>query len=272
MRKGLSGSPTRNIWTLGIRHISNATAILALFVVGADAQLPQDATPNASWEFVRVLPGEFVMGCSTGDGRCLPNESPAHKVKITRTFELGKYEVTQAQWLSVMTANPSRFVGNANPVESVAHSAITEFLMRMNQRNDGYRYRLPTEAEWEFAARSGSAEVNAGVQARDIAWYSENSENRSHPVGQKQANAWGLHDMLGNVAAFVHIRLALQQIPQSPNRRTRGYSAADPGSLAPMLRASRSVTRRLRGATWRVRTSDSDSCGNLLLKQRWKKL
>ena len=139
-----------------------------------------------------------MMGCSPGDDECSDNEKPAHRVRITKPFEMGKFEVTQAQWEEVMGSNPSRFKGPERPVENVSWNDVQEFLSHLNGRNDGYGYRLPTEAEWEYAARAGSVERFYGDLGL-IAWYIENSGNQTRPVGQKQPNAWGLHDMLGNV-------------------------------------------------------------------------
>jgi TonB family protein len=145
--------------------------------------------------FVRVPGGEFLMGSS--DGR--PDEKPVHRVRITKAFEMGKYEVTQAQWGSVMGNDPSSFRGPDRPVESVSWDDIQEFLQKLNAMKDGYRYRLPTEAEWEYAARAGSSE-NRPEDLDAVAWHSANAGNRAtEPVGEKQPNAWGLYDTLGNV-------------------------------------------------------------------------
>src|SRR4030095_5925251 len=108
-------------------------------------------------EFVKVEPGEFTMGCSDGDTGCNADEKPAHRVRITKAFEIGKFEITQAQWEAVMGSNPSVMRGDNRPVESVSKRDAQEFLDKLNARNDGYRYRLPTEAEWEYAARAGSS-------------------------------------------------------------------------------------------------------------------
>ena len=126
------------------------------------------------------------------------DEKPVHRVRITKAFEMGKYEVTQAQWEAVMGSNPSYFKGADRPVELVNWNDAQGFLLKLNARNDGYRYRLPAEAEWEYAARAGTTGDNAG-DLDGVAWYRDNSKNQTHPVGQKQANAWGLHDMQGNV-------------------------------------------------------------------------
>ena len=151
---------------------------------------------------MRILPGEFMMGCSAGDAECLDDEKPAHRVRITRSFEIGKYEVTQAEWLAVMRNNPSEFSGPNRPVEHVSFFDVQEFLQRLNANPGGYRYRLPTEAEWEYAARAGATGATVGT-VDDIAWYFSNSEYSTHPVGEKQPNGWGLHDVQGNVWEWV---------------------------------------------------------------------
>jgi formylglycine-generating enzyme required for sulfatase activity len=153
-------------------------------------------------EFVKIPAGEFMMGCSTGDSACNPDESPRHQVRITKSFDLGKFEVTQAQWVAVTQSNPSSNKGDSHPVESVSKLEIEDFISKLNARNDGYRYRLPTEAEWEYAARAGTDAATSGA-LKETAWYAVNSDDETHAVGQKKPNAWGLYDTLGNVREFV---------------------------------------------------------------------
>ena len=142
------------------------------------------------------------MGCSPSDNDCEAEEKPAHRVQITKPFEIGKYEVTQAQWQAVMGSNPSTIKGADRPVESVSKDDAHAFLARLNAQNDGYNYRLPTEAEWEYAARAGTTgPLYASLD--EVAWYGDNSEDETHPVGMKKPNAWGLYDMLGNVREWV---------------------------------------------------------------------
>ena len=183
-----------------------------LVAVTALAQSPnasKGAKPPAQIEFVKIAPGEFMMGCVPGDMDCLEDEVPRHKVQLTKGFELGKYEVTQAQWEAVMGpgSNPSDTKGPKNPVDSVDKDDIHAFLDKLNARNDGYKYRLPTEAEWEYAARAGAPDP-LRASLGDYAWFADNSDDESHPVGLKKPNAWGLYDMLGNVREWVDDRAA----------------------------------------------------------------
>jgi formylglycine-generating enzyme required for sulfatase activity len=152
----------------------------------------------AQVEYVPIPAGGFQMGCSTGETDCSDDQKPAHQVRITRGFEIGKYEVTQAVWNAVMGTNPSMFKGPKLPVEQVSWNEVQEFLAVLNGRGDSHHYRLPTEAEWEYASRAGTTGAHYG-DLDTIAWYARNSGNQTHPVGQKQPNAWGLYDMQGNV-------------------------------------------------------------------------
>ncbi|MBT7069186.1 MAG: formylglycine-generating enzyme family protein, partial [Verrucomicrobia bacterium] len=154
---------------------------------------------------VPIAPGSFMMGSTTGPGE----ERPAHRVTLTRGFYMGMTEVTQRQWASVMPENPSRFKGDNRPVENVVLADCVEFCKRLTQKErakgklpEGAEYRLPTEAEWEYACRAGSKTKygfgDAEKELGEYAWYRENSV-RTQPVGMKKGNAWGLFDMHGNV-------------------------------------------------------------------------
>ncbi len=151
-------------------------------------------------EFVKITPGEFMMGCSDGDKDCADDEKPARHVQVAKAYEIGKYEVTQAQWEGVMGSNPSTIKGPDRPVETVSRDDAKAFLEKLNARNDGYHYRLPTEEEWEYAARAGGAK---NPPLDEVAWYDVNSGDETHPVGMKKPNAWGIYDMLGNVREWV---------------------------------------------------------------------
>ena len=142
---------------------------------------------------VQIAAGTFMMGSNTGDS----NEKPAHEVTISHDFWMGKYDVTQDQWQAVMGRNPSTCRGADLPVEQVSWDDCQQFLSRLNAQGKG-TFRLPTEAEWEYACRAGTTGERYG-DLDAIAWYAGNSGTTSHPVGQKQANAFGLYDMNGNV-------------------------------------------------------------------------
>ena len=154
--------------------------------------------PIAAMEFVQVPAGEFLMGSTSEEASY--NEQPVTRVRISRGFWLGKYEVTQAEWQAVMGSNPSALdeCGPDCPVEQVSWDDVQEFIRRLNAAVGVERYRLPTEAEWEYAARAGTSGDRYG-DLDAIAWNRDNSGFRTHPVGQKAPNAWGLYDMLGNV-------------------------------------------------------------------------
>ncbi|MBM3859049.1 MAG: formylglycine-generating enzyme family protein [Verrucomicrobia bacterium] len=148
--------------------------------------------------FVLIRPGRFQMGSVKAHP-----ETPLHTVTLTKPFYIGKHEVTQEQWRTVMGNNPSHFKGDKNPVEMTAWEDCQLFLQKLRGQMPGFRFRLPTEAEWEYDCRAGSAtEYCYGNNARKLAeyaWFNANSHGTSHPVGEKKANAWGLHDMHGNV-------------------------------------------------------------------------
>ena len=161
-------------------------------------------TPNElldAMEFVRIPAGSFLMGSPEDEEGRFGNELQ-HEVRISRDFWMGKYEVTQREWEALMGENPSYFknCGPRCPVERVSWEDVQAFIRRLNlaASGSGHAYRLPTEAEWEYAARAGTTGARHG-ELDEIAWYSGNSGGLTHEVGQKLANAWGLHDMLGNV-------------------------------------------------------------------------
>jgi formylglycine-generating enzyme required for sulfatase activity len=144
-------------------------------------------------EFMYIPAGNFMMGSNEG------GDEKAHRVTLSQPFWMGRTEVTQAQWQAVMGNNPSYFKNCPQcPVETVSWEDAQRFVDKLNAQNDGFKYRLPTEAEWEYAARSGTTGDYAG-NLDSMAWYSGNSGNKTHEVATKQPNAWGLYDMHGNV-------------------------------------------------------------------------
>ena len=159
-----------------------------------------------SIEMVKVEAGTFMMGATSEmkDSYDDPDsdEKPVHQVTLTNDYYMGKYEVTQALWQAVMGSNPSHFKGENLPVETVNWNECQEFISKLNSMT-GRKFRLPTEAEWEYAARGGkksrSYQYSGSSNISDVAWYDGNSVNKTHPVGTKQANELGIYDMTGNV-------------------------------------------------------------------------
>ena len=151
---------------------------------------------------VYVEGGTFTMGATSEQvSDAGSSEKPAHQVTLS-SFSIGKYEVTQEEWEAVMGSNPSHFKGVRHPVEKVSWNDCQEFIRKLNSLT-GKRFRLPTEAEWEYAARGGKKSRGykyAGSNILDnVAWYLENSSNKTHNVGQLSPNELGLYDMSGNV-------------------------------------------------------------------------
>ena len=163
----------------------------------------QNITNSIGMEFVLIPKGSFMMGSDSKVG--YDNERPSHAVNISRPFYLQKTEVTQGEWKEVIDENLSCFhvYGDDYPVEWVSWDDAQKFIEKLNQLEGTDLYRLPTEAEWEYACRAGATtEFSFGddaVKLKEYAWYEENSNRHSHPVGQNKPNVWGLFDMHGNV-------------------------------------------------------------------------
>lgn len=158
---------------------------------------------GATMEMIWCAPGHFLMGSPLAErGRF--DDEPQHQVTLTQGFWLGKYEVTQKQWESVMGENPSKFKDPDRPVDSVSWEDCNAFLRQVNTGLGGVA-RFPTEAEWEYACRAGSSSPVAGNGLlSDMAWYDANSGNETHPVGKNHPNAWGFFDMHGNVLEWCY--------------------------------------------------------------------
>jgi formylglycine-generating enzyme required for sulfatase activity len=173
---------------------------------------------------VLVKGGCFPMGDTFGDGGI--DEKPIHDVCVADFF-LGKYEVTQGEWTRVMGSNPSQYQkGNDYPVENVSWADAREFIKKLRQET-GRPWRLPTEAEWEYAARGGGKKQKyAGTSSRndlpEYAWFEENADFQTHPVGGKKPNELGLYDMAGNVWEWVQDRYDRDYYRQSPRDNPKG--------------------------------------------------
>jgi formylglycine-generating enzyme required for sulfatase activity len=153
-------------------------------------------------KFSLIPAGEFYMGSEESD-----DEKPVHKVKIHNPLYLGTYPVTQREWEAVMGDKPSGFKGDDLPVGGVSWDDVQEFIKMLNEKEGTNKYRLPSEAEWEYACRAGTTTRysfgDLESKLGDYAWYDDNSDDKTHPVGQKEHNPWGLYDMHGNVWEWV---------------------------------------------------------------------
>ena len=193
------------------------SVVLVLVVLNVACAKAEEATPSAAevitnsigMKLTQIPAGEFMMGSPDSDSTARSIEKPQHRVRITKPFCLGVTEVTQGQYADVMGTNPSRYreLGPDAPVESVTWHDAQEFCRKLSNAEEekaaGQRYRLPTEAEWEYACRAGSTgKYFFGDNAKhlgDYAWYWKNFDGKTHPVGLKKPNGWGLYDMIGNV-------------------------------------------------------------------------
>jgi formylglycine-generating enzyme required for sulfatase activity len=211
-------------------------------------------TNSIGIELLLIRPGEFLMGSPDSDKDAHGHERPRHQVRITKAFYLGKYPVTQGQYQRLMGKNPSWFSKSGKgkgktgkedtsqaPVENVSWNDAVEFCKRLSEK-EKREYRLPTEAQWEYACRAGSqtrwcfGDEKAGLG--EYGWFEGNSGRRTHPVGQKKPNAWGLYDMHGNVWEWCRDWWGKDYYPKSPADDPPGPQAG--------------ARRVLRGGCWYI--------------------
>jgi formylglycine-generating enzyme required for sulfatase activity len=210
--------------------------------------LPEELTNSIGMKFRLIQPGTFMMGSPASEAGRDSNERQ-HQVTLTQPFYMGIYPVTQSEYARIMGSNPSYCKGDRHPVEKVSWEDATEFIQKLNglseERAAGRVYRLPTESEWEYACRAGSSTAYCfgedEARLGEYAWYGKNSGNKTHPVGQKAPNAWGLYDMHGNVWEWC-------------SDWQGGYPS---GSVTDPTGASTGSYRVLRGGCW---SNEAASC------------
>jgi sulfatase modifying factor 1 len=224
-------------------------------------------------DMILIPAGTFDMGCTAAqqaDGNCESEESPVHSVTLTHDFYMGETEVTQGEYQSIMGSNPSYFssCGSTCPVEYITWHQMAEYANALSvldgltecfscldgecsTPNSPYTcdgYRLPTEAEWEYAARAGTDYVYSGSSTvGDVAWYHSNASSQPHPVAQKLPNDWGLYDMTGNVYEWVWDWYDSSYYSSSPSSDPEGPTSAS--------------SRVVRGGSWKIGASDARVAG-----------
>jgi formylglycine-generating enzyme required for sulfatase activity len=227
----------------GVFALGVVVGACVLAISAPALQSAQDAPAGVTYqknalgmEFVTIPAGQFQMGCSEGTkpNECGSDERPRHAVQITKPFEMGKTEVTQKQYQAIVGSDPSQYTGDNLPVEQVSFEDVQAFLTKLNAKNDGYLYRLPTEAEWEYAARAGTTDQFAGAfvpnplvrfaKADDAAVY---NVDQTTAVASKKPNAWGIYDMRGNVAEWVQDWYDPMYYGSSPAADPKGPATGD---------------------------------------------
>jgi formylglycine-generating enzyme required for sulfatase activity len=192
------GRPLTGLAVAGIAVLVTVASLLAA---------PPGPVVNSLGMTMQPVPaGAFVMGSLPGTPLRQDEEVP-HRITLTRAFRISATEVTQRQWRALMARDPSPEQGDELPVTSMTWTAAQEFCEKLSAKEQA-TYRLPTEAEWEYACRAGADDSKAEGDLAAAAWYADNSEGTTHAVGSKRANAWGLYDMLGNVAEWTRDRYA----------------------------------------------------------------
>lgn len=195
-----------------IKELRYASLIICIMLFSGcidkgGTDVPVTYNNSIGMEFVLIPTGEFDMGSNSTP--LIGFDDPLHKVTISKPFYMAKYEVTQEEWASLMGTDPSYYKGDKLPVEQVTWKDAQAFILALNQREKVSKYRLPTEAEWEYACRAGTTTefsfsndttaLDRYGWSNDYGWCAINSNETTHPVGEKKPNTWGLYDMHGNV-------------------------------------------------------------------------
>ncbi|WP_340818130.1 formylglycine-generating enzyme family protein [Methanolobus sp. WCC4] len=214
-------------------------------ITGSESPHPLSIFTNSTgMEFILIPAGEFEMGSKVDERNWYRNEGPVHRVTIGRPFYLGRSLVTQEQWCEVMENDPSKFTGKQKPVDRVSWVAAQEFIERLNEKEGTDSYRLPNEAEWEYACRAGTAtRYSFGDNDSDLEEYCHygNQDIGSCPVGQKKPNPWGLYDMHGNLWEW------MQDVYHDSYEDAPGD-----GSAMEDADGSSMIMRVLRGGSWQT--------------------
>jgi formylglycine-generating enzyme required for sulfatase activity/serine/threonine protein kinase len=240
----------KNYWMIFLT-VCIAGLVIGISIPAVSANTEQKIFTNSiGMEFVLIPAGEFDMGSPANEAGRGEDEGPVHRVKISNAFYMSKYEVTQKQWREVMGNNPSSFKGDNLPVEQVSWDDIQKFIKKLNEKESTDKYRLPSEAEWEYAARAGTTtRYSFGddeSKLSEYAWYDNNSGGKTHEVGQKKPNPWGLYDIHGNVHEWV-LDIYHKNYNGAP---TDGSAWEGDGSV-----------RVVRGGSWGNRAGSSRSAG-----------
>jgi formylglycine-generating enzyme required for sulfatase activity len=235
--------------------------------LGVPVEKTLDLGGGATLVLVLIPPGEFLMGAPDSEVHRKTDEGPQHPVRISHPFYLGKYEVTQGQFQAVTGVNRSRYTGDPNlPVERVAWDDCTLFCQKVSQKLAGgsaglVSVRLPTEAQWEYACRAGTTTMHscppeAGVE--NFAWIGGNGEAKTHPVGQKRPNPWGLYDMHGNVWEWCADWYGPDYYAKSAASATLAEGRAA-GAVTDPTGPATGTTRIARGGSWDTYPANSKS-------------
>lgn len=217
-----------------------------------EKKAPEVVKPPEWAEFAEIPAGRFYMGSDTDN----EEQKPRHMVQLTRAFEMGRTEVSEKQWNVVMTGKEA---GSDQPKVNVSWTEVQGFLAKLNARGDGYVYRLPSEAEWEYAARGGNA-TERPKNLDDLAWYAENSGGQRKAAGTRAANAFGLTDMLGNVMEWTNDWYAEDYYANSPAANPAGAKA---GTLKIYRGGAFDTQGMMMSAAWRFAAEPGFKAENL---------